>query len=344
MARPNLFTYATSELSQDAFLCWFLEWADSKYETEDKILHVLAKDFVSMLINSVDSEHSEEPNDVDFTSESLRVEIKRQYENIDIFCIVNGKYKIIIEDKVGTKNHSNQLNRYLESVLEKSDKNYEIIPVYIQTGDQSDYSSVYESSFSVITRHDLLGLMSKYISEIKNDIITDFYNTLKTKENMVKGFDNEPVSEWRGNSIYQGFFTELSKQLDGAKWDYVPNASGGFYGIWWHFRKTKFDKCDIYLQANSNLSKLLIKINTVDKNTTERRNLRNKFSYAVINNKNNIEIVKPERFGNGTYMTVAMVKQNFPVTNENGLLDMDETVKLIKLVEKLVDNVANEVN
>ena len=25
--KPNLFKYATSELSQDAFICWLLEWA-----------------------------------------------------------------------------------------------------------------------------------------------------------------------------------------------------------------------------------------------------------------------------------------------------------------------------
>lgn len=30
--KPNLFDYATSELSQDAFLSWIINWADKKYE------------------------------------------------------------------------------------------------------------------------------------------------------------------------------------------------------------------------------------------------------------------------------------------------------------------------
>ena len=32
--RPNLLDYATSELSQDAFLLWFLRWSDPKYKDE----------------------------------------------------------------------------------------------------------------------------------------------------------------------------------------------------------------------------------------------------------------------------------------------------------------------
>lgn len=37
--RPNLFTYATSELSQDAFICWLAAWADPKFKDADPALH-----------------------------------------------------------------------------------------------------------------------------------------------------------------------------------------------------------------------------------------------------------------------------------------------------------------
>ena len=33
-SKPNLFKYAVSELTQDAFLCWLLEWADEKYKND----------------------------------------------------------------------------------------------------------------------------------------------------------------------------------------------------------------------------------------------------------------------------------------------------------------------
>ena len=37
MALPNLFHYATSELSQDAFLCWMLAWAMSTSTTKPSL-------------------------------------------------------------------------------------------------------------------------------------------------------------------------------------------------------------------------------------------------------------------------------------------------------------------
>ena len=40
--RPNLFTYATAELLQDAFLCWLLAWADPSYRATDPTLHGVA--------------------------------------------------------------------------------------------------------------------------------------------------------------------------------------------------------------------------------------------------------------------------------------------------------------
>ena len=39
---PNLFSFATSELSQDAFICWLLSWAKSEYAIAGKELHTCA--------------------------------------------------------------------------------------------------------------------------------------------------------------------------------------------------------------------------------------------------------------------------------------------------------------
>ncbi len=41
---PNIFQFATKELSQDAVLGWLCAWADSKYKQEDAPeLHELGK-------------------------------------------------------------------------------------------------------------------------------------------------------------------------------------------------------------------------------------------------------------------------------------------------------------
>ena len=44
--RPNLFHYATSELSQDAFICWLAAWADPKFKEVDPRLYEVAQSFV----------------------------------------------------------------------------------------------------------------------------------------------------------------------------------------------------------------------------------------------------------------------------------------------------------
>ena len=46
---PNIFDFATSELSQDALFCWLIQWADTKYKVVDKQLHKIGQDFLSLL-------------------------------------------------------------------------------------------------------------------------------------------------------------------------------------------------------------------------------------------------------------------------------------------------------
>lgn len=45
---PNLFNYGTSELCQDAFICWLLEWAEPHYREEDLLLNKISNDLINM--------------------------------------------------------------------------------------------------------------------------------------------------------------------------------------------------------------------------------------------------------------------------------------------------------
>jgi hypothetical protein len=49
--QPNIFSFATSELSQDAFPCWFLSWANKNYVTTDKDLHQCALAFITKIFD-----------------------------------------------------------------------------------------------------------------------------------------------------------------------------------------------------------------------------------------------------------------------------------------------------
>ena len=91
--RPNLFWYATSELSQDAVLCWLLSWADKKQESQNPILHKVGTSFLDSIYENAK---------VKVPASYENIEIRQQDGGIDILCIVNGDTAIIIEDKTGT--------------------------------------------------------------------------------------------------------------------------------------------------------------------------------------------------------------------------------------------------
>ena len=91
MEKPNLFSIATKELSQDAFITWLLQWADDKYKKENEHLCLLGKEFAKSLIKL----------DKKLNAENIKiakVTAGRQWENIDIWAEINDDYALIIED------------------------------------------------------------------------------------------------------------------------------------------------------------------------------------------------------------------------------------------------------
>ena len=109
MERNNIFNFVTSELSQDAFICWLCNWVnfdDNDLSEDEKKLKVLATDFIEKM-----------------SGEKLgdrKVNIKRQYQKIDVLLEIQNKTEfitneneknpvvdiyVIIEDKVGTGLH-----------------------------------------------------------------------------------------------------------------------------------------------------------------------------------------------------------------------------------------------
>ena len=69
--KPNLFNWATSELSQDAFICWLIEWAKPRYKVEYQMLNQIATQLIIQLGNGLIGEIEE-------------LEVKKQYKNIMI--------------------------------------------------------------------------------------------------------------------------------------------------------------------------------------------------------------------------------------------------------------------
>ena len=78
----NIFRYATSELSQDAFICWLLSYATEDGWNKDSQLRECAIVFMGNILESKGS----------YWHADMRINaIRRQYKNIDI--LVDGKYE-----------------------------------------------------------------------------------------------------------------------------------------------------------------------------------------------------------------------------------------------------------
>ena len=117
----NLFTWATSELSQDAFLAWLLSWADASAATVDPSLHAAGR----ALLNALLSLHRET------LPANSSVRVRRQLGQTDIVAEIDDDLCLAIEDKVHAPIHGDQLPR-CASALRKLYPSHRVLPTFFQ--------------------------------------------------------------------------------------------------------------------------------------------------------------------------------------------------------------------
>lgn len=316
---PNIFNFATSELSQDAMFAWLIQWADKKYKETDAEIHYLAQNFVRLLIGN---------NNLDIQS----VEVGRQWMNIDIWVEINDDTFLIIEDKTNTSIHDNQLERY-KSIVENEykDKRNNLYFAYVKTGNEpiGVLKNIESKGYRTISRHDIIQCLKRY--DGNNALLLNYLQYLIDIEKSTQSFKELPVSKW-GWYAWQGFYKALEKELDLTSWNYVANPSGGFLGAWWHF--TTIENGEMYLQFEE--KKLCFKI-YYDGNR-DRSEVRweqyNKLMYLAKQQERN-EIQKPARFGAGQYMTIAVVDPDYLFGKD--LISMELLVEKLKKYQALID-------
>ncbi len=320
----NIFRYATSELSQDAFICWLLSYAIKDCK-KDPALTECAKEFIRYFIPELE-------NETVFLSEPPC----RQYKSIDVLITVNDKYKVIIEDKTHTSDHDNQLLRYSETV--KNDfPEFECVGVYYKIGFQSDFANVHEAKYVLCGRETILSILGKYISRTTNDIFKNYYEYLNEFNIKANQFITLPIESWGWEQI-NGFYKYCQDNLTDTGlnigFGYVHNQSGGFYGMWlWEPRYIDADglTCEVYLQCEFKNGEFKICYRASSKNEQIKRNNREALIWKKVDNswfniakKHNFK--KPDRYGTGKSVALGVYKVT-PSTYEEAVLSINAAIK-----------------
>ena len=323
--QPNIFDFATSELSQDAMFAWIISWANPQYKENNQMLYYAAVEFVRLLLNK---------NEEFYIN---KIEVGRQWQNIDIWAEINDDILLIIEDKVETREHSNQLERYRQIAQEEyKNQNIQVFCSYIKTGNEPNaiLSKIRKKGYHTIERNDILSCLGKYCSS--HPLLQDYYNHLLNIEILTQSYQTKLMKDWDWYA-WQGFYKELEKHLIEANWNYVANPAGGFLGMWWHFEET--EDAEIYLQFEQ--SKLCFKI-AVDE-CDNRTDIRWKYYKILCDNSIDYpEIKRPERFGTGAFMTIACV--NIENLWGERTIDINSVVKKLHEYEAIVSKCAEVAN
>lgn len=358
--KPNIFNYATKELSQDAVICWLLDWARKQeqdvQDAEDEALRDCGRRFVKALL----AEH-----EASLDGAIKEIEIRRQDNSIDVLARINYHNErqqiLLIEDKTDTGEHGDQLKLYYEAVvggktgLGEVDKE-DLYPIFFKTGNQSrGQDEIIEKSVKIDGRYgyrvfNRKEFLEKALNDYEgsNSILLDFRAYLQAWEddtNSFKDWKEGERTEWSGKA-WQGFFREIEEELTGDyernRWGYVHNAAGGFFGYWWNARPIK--GVEVYLQlevvtGRRAEQRLCFKVAVGNKeNYSVTRNKWHNLVCDVANKdapKGEEKAKKPDRFGHGETMTIALWKNPW-LAFSGGTLDMEKTVANLKEVEAVL--------
>lgn len=218
----NIFSFATGELSQDAFICWCLNWINEPDTVATHRYRQLGLDLLAKLIDK--------PSNCD---KLLKVDIKsidkvilvQQVLNIDVLAIIpQYKLAIIIEDKTNTSEHGNQIKSYRDSLEDvfknkkpqnaysKLDKAFKLVELNI------DYADI--ANYHIHTVYFKTGYYFDYDWQVAHSDSVDNYLTGPMFWDILKNYDDCE------SDILKGYCEHIKNQLD---WYQIVSKINGQY-------------------------------------------------------------------------------------------------------------------
>lgn len=343
---PNLFTFAPSELSQDAILCWLASWAHPDLKEKEPRLHEIGNGFLKTCLEKAGLSL---PDRID------KLKVERQKHHIDILIHINEDTVIAIEDKVFSDESKTQLSDY-NTALKTHFSGMNVARIYFKPVEQSDLSRVIGEGFKFFSRSDMLKLFQNAGAEWAHDSILDaFRRRLSELDDRASAYATTPVHAWVGegevlNSADQwpGFFTAMKLALPECNWGYVNNAAGGFYGFWSPAKDKTTQYCSYYVQLEAGRLCFKIEMNADDSKTPGWSVIRNKWHAAIIAASRSaafpFTITKPARFGYGWSMTTAIAEGDFRFPDGDGYVQVSKAAEAFKVAVDILDAAAITMN
>lgn len=335
-APPNLFRYATSELSQDAAIAYLLSWAEPSFQQTDSEAHGAGTALLRALLNQC------VPPIANMTIQSVAA--GRQWEHIDVWCVINHDVLLIIEDKTGSAEHGEQIANYLrraESFDWEGRPFSEIRAIYMKTGDET-LKSLAKANCGVFLRQHLLAVLEPY-SHSTNTVVKEFARHLTEVEARSSAFLVTPPQDWTWQMV-QGFYAEVERRMitdlgiTDAKWEQVNPPSGAFLALHWCWHDFPSQQCTLYLQLMHG-SKLMLRLANWDESVSPDQ-MRASFHLAqelaaTDSRFAEIELTKAGRFRGGeTAGLVTLFSQapsGFCAVRENRMIDLNGTIERIRV-------------
>lgn len=313
---PNLFSFATSELSNDALICWLFAWGNNP----ESPFYPLANDLVGLTTGGK------------ITEPVHTISIHRQFKHIDILLTINDQYVVAIENKVNSREHSDQLERYKTEVKNAFSH---IQPTnqffcYWKIIDDSDFLLIEKKGYTVVRRRDLLNVFNNYI-HLTNDIFKDYHRYINQIEAETNSYHQLPFIQSWPTRAWQGFYTMLQQKVNPEKacWQYVSNPRGGFWAFWWGVREYNFKYIPYYLYLQHEQGRITIKVEVHD---SSYQSIIRDMVWGCLKDillKMEVEklIVRKTNFSKGRWMTIAEI---------TGMLTMHDLEKGMRIGEEIL--------
>ena len=240
---PNIFEYATSELSQDAMIAWLM--ACSKPEEDDAALREMGQSFIQFLLErplrGIESAVMDKDGNVQrYDGDGLvsEIEVKKQHQDVDVYCRaqVDGRPVIIvIEDKIHATPDGKQLEKYRKVAHSDPTKPHYIKLIYLKTGmpfDRELLDVAKENYCHVGASHLERFLKDRAAKAVSSDLLDQFRSRISDLAN----HQLQAYRDWNMNlgQVQYRFAEALKARIEtsnegGEVWQDTNKHGGGYW-------------------------------------------------------------------------------------------------------------------